>query len=173
MKQPRTWRDWSALLQVVLNAEAEVQGAYRIGGLRGAWVDGTARSDVRDEISRAARAVASEGVEKNQARADLTFKKLATPLILKAIEHSSNNGFKDETEIMHDLHRLEHRAAAVDGWRDLRRSIRLGLDAATAKAGVPNVPPASVSFRRAGPKVGRNDSCPCGSGKKHKRCCLV
>jgi preprotein translocase subunit SecA len=26
---------------------------------------------------------------------------------------------------------------------------------------------------RAQPKVGRNDPCPCGSGKKHKRCCLL
>lgn len=25
---------------------------------------------------------------------------------------------------------------------------------------------------RTEPKVGRNDSCPCGSGKKHKKCCL-
>ena len=24
---------------------------------------------------------------------------------------------------------------------------------------------------RVGPKVGRNDPCPCGSGKKHKQCC--
>ena len=24
---------------------------------------------------------------------------------------------------------------------------------------------------RTGPKVGRNDPCPCGSGKKHKKCC--
>jgi SEC-C motif-containing protein len=24
---------------------------------------------------------------------------------------------------------------------------------------------------RNGPKVGRNDPCPCGSGKKYKRCC--
>ena len=24
---------------------------------------------------------------------------------------------------------------------------------------------------RAGPKVGRNESCPCGSGKKYKHCC--
>jgi len=24
---------------------------------------------------------------------------------------------------------------------------------------------------RAGPKVGRNDPCPCGSGKKYKKCC--
>lgn len=26
---------------------------------------------------------------------------------------------------------------------------------------------------RAEPKVGRNDPCPCGSGKKHKKCCLA
>ena len=25
---------------------------------------------------------------------------------------------------------------------------------------------------REAPKIGRNDPCPCGSGKKHKRCCL-
>jgi SEC-C motif-containing protein len=25
---------------------------------------------------------------------------------------------------------------------------------------------------RVGPKVGRNDLCPCGSGQKYKRCCL-
>ena len=24
---------------------------------------------------------------------------------------------------------------------------------------------------RSGPKVGRNDPCPCGSGKKYKACC--
>jgi preprotein translocase subunit SecA len=28
------------------------------------------------------------------------------------------------------------------------------------------------TIRRATPKVGRNDPCPCGSGKKHKKCCL-
>ena len=28
------------------------------------------------------------------------------------------------------------------------------------------------TFKRAGKKVGRNDSCPCGSGKKYKKCCL-
>jgi hypothetical protein len=27
------------------------------------------------------------------------------------------------------------------------------------------------TFRRQGPKVGRNDPCPCGSGKKYKKCC--
>ena len=28
-----------------------------------------------------------------------------------------------------------------------------------------------VATKRAAPKVGRNDPCPCGSGKKFKRCC--
>ena len=26
---------------------------------------------------------------------------------------------------------------------------------------------------RSGQKVGRNDACPCGSGKKYKKCCLA
>ncbi len=31
--------------------------------------------------------------------------------------------------------------------------------------------PASKPFEREGKKIGRNDPCPCGSGKKYKRCC--
>ncbi|WP_425522133.1 SEC-C metal-binding domain-containing protein [Xanthomonas arboricola] len=31
--------------------------------------------------------------------------------------------------------------------------------------------PPSVSQRSRPPKIGRNESCPCGSGIKHKRCC--
>lgn len=30
---------------------------------------------------------------------------------------------------------------------------------------------AAVTVRRTSPKVGRNDPCPCGSGKKYKNCC--
>jgi uncharacterized protein len=30
---------------------------------------------------------------------------------------------------------------------------------------------AHTPFSRDGPKVGRNDPCPCGSGKKYKKCC--
>jgi uncharacterized protein len=29
----------------------------------------------------------------------------------------------------------------------------------------------STTYRRIAPKVGRNDPCPCGSGKKFKHCC--
>jgi uncharacterized protein YecA (UPF0149 family) len=30
-----------------------------------------------------------------------------------------------------------------------------------------------ATVRRAGPKVGRNDPCPCGSGQKFKKCCMA
>ena len=29
------------------------------------------------------------------------------------------------------------------------------------------------TVRRDRPKVGRNDPCPCGSGKKYKKCCML
>lgn len=31
--------------------------------------------------------------------------------------------------------------------------------------------PKPVTVRNASPKIGRNDPCPCGSGKKFKKCC--
>ena len=33
------------------------------------------------------------------------------------------------------------------------------------------LPPAAAPVRSAAPAVGRNDPCPCGSGKKYKKCC--
>ena len=31
--------------------------------------------------------------------------------------------------------------------------------------------PVQITYRREEPKIGRNDPCPCGSGKKYKNCC--
>jgi len=31
--------------------------------------------------------------------------------------------------------------------------------------------PSAEQYKRSGPKVGRNDPCPCGSGRKYKKCC--
>lgn len=38
--------------------------------------------------------------------------------------------------------------------------------------GLPQVAPLEGTIVRQSEKVGRNDSCPCGSGKKYKKCCL-
>jgi SEC-C motif-containing protein len=36
---------------------------------------------------------------------------------------------------------------------------------------VDSAEPKPATFRRDEPKILRNDPCPCGSGKKHKKCC--
>ena len=36
---------------------------------------------------------------------------------------------------------------------------------------VSNEPPLTLPIQREVPKVGRNDPCPCGSGRKFKSCC--
>jgi preprotein translocase subunit SecA len=35
---------------------------------------------------------------------------------------------------------------------------------------LPTDAPEKITIRRDMPKVGRNDNCPCGSGKKYKNC---
>jgi preprotein translocase subunit SecA len=41
----------------------------------------------------------------------------------------------------------------------------------SAPAGAPSEPAKVAQMQRSTDKVGRNDPCPCGSGKKYKRCC--
>jgi hypothetical protein len=36
----------------------------------------------------------------------------------------------------------------------------------------PELDASYMPIKRDGPKIGRNDPCPCGSGKKYKKCCL-
>jgi preprotein translocase subunit SecA len=45
-----------------------------------------------------------------------------------------------------------------------------GLDLAAEEEGDVAVAEKTQPFVRSGKKVGRNDPCPCGSGKKYKHC---
>ncbi len=70
------------------------------------------------------------------------------------------------------LRRLERHYAMVKEAariRSRKRPVRRGSlrDLVSALASAP----ATRGQVRAGPKVGRNDPCPCGSGKKSKKCC--
>ena len=47
---------------------------------------------------------------------------------------------------------------------------QLGL-AEEAPKMVGMMPPKQTTYVREGKKIGRNDKCPCGSGKKYKHCC--
>jgi preprotein translocase subunit SecA len=51
--------------------------------------------------------------------------------------------------------------------RRQRREQEMSLN--KGAAGEDNKPPAPL--RREGDKIGRNAPCPCGSGKKYKKCC--
>ena len=41
-----------------------------------------------------------------------------------------------------------------------------------SSANLPNLHKPAQTIRRENPKIGRNDPCSCGSGKKYKRCCV-
>ncbi|MCW4151672.1 preprotein translocase subunit SecA [Halomonas sp. 18H] len=60
---------------------------------------------------------------------------------------------------------LEREQAAADSRRDE------DTQSAGAETGAPEAAEETRPARREGPKVGRNDPCPCGSGKKFKQCC--
>lgn len=47
-------------------------------------------------------------------------------------------------------------------------AVNLPVDSAVEEPVEPDV----IEPIRAGPRIGRNDPCPCGSGKKYKKCCL-
>ncbi len=70
-------------------------------------------------------------------------------------------------EIVSGLERVLHRLGRQDAIAELREAERLELDRQIRERLSAGPPP----YRRPGPKVSRNDPCPCGSGKKLKRCC--
>ena len=68
----------------------------------------------------------------------------------------------------------EVRAVSVTEQRQRGTSERLRQREAELQTLAQRVQPASkLAAQRGGstPKVGRNDPCPCGSGKKYKKCC--
>ena len=64
-----------------------------------------------------------------------------------------------------ELHRLH------DEWLQTPRDGLDGRRPAEMLEGGRLLPERVVTFRREQPKVRRNDPCPCGSGRKHKKCC--
>ena len=73
---------------------------------------------------------------------------------------------RELSERLEYLRNLEERKQQVVNTLTEQGNITDELSAALAAAATPK--PRSPAF--AGPKVGRNDPCPCGSGKKYKHC---
>jgi uncharacterized protein YecA (UPF0149 family) len=61
---------------------------------------------------------------------------------------------------------------AVTAWADTTET-RGDSPIETRRKPAGAAPRAPVSRAADGSKVGRNDPCPCGSGKKYKKCCYL
>ena len=93
------------------------------------------------------------------------------------IEHPEANRWREERT--KEERRLAARLAEMEREDKRYQEMRAeGLDP-FAKAARPKRPeaiapmPAPTPIRRTGQRVGRNDPCPCGSGKKYKKCCGI
>ena len=85
---------------------------------------------------------------------------------LDVLEEAQKNSSRWQTGAARPL---ERRGEFTRLYNDLRRQLRPGESSvATAAAAAPVVSPGSPATPH---KVGRNDACPCGSGKKYKKCC--
>lgn len=74
-------------------------------------------------------------------------------------------GELDEAEMSKALGELH------EEWLQTPRPALDGEKPAAVLEGGRLLPNKVETFRREAPKVGRNDPCPCGSGKKFKKCC--
>lgn len=73
-----------------------------------------------------------------------------------------DKGYEDSDE--------ELMRSAQEEWLQTPRPSLEGKKPADVLEGGRLLPDKVETFRREEPKVGRNDSCPCGSGKKYKKC---
>jgi tetratricopeptide (TPR) repeat protein len=95
----------------------------------------------------------------------------AETLYRQGLEHAGDDRFTREgalerlIPLLHEMGRSAE-ADALEAAETQRETARRVTEAAEA-AGAMELP-----FVRPAPKIGRNDPCPCGSGKKHKKCCL-
>ena len=71
-------------------------------------------------------------------------------------------------QIHHEVSALAAAAAAQAGAGAQRKA---PTGAPPPGMDLPTVPPPAAPVQRDAPKVGRNDPCPCGSGRKYKKCC--
>lgn len=69
----------------------------------------------------------------------------------------------------YEQQQIEERPQQLEATHPAAQGIAEAMGAAPAET--PQDDAAPETYRREAPKVGRNDPCPCGSGKKYKQCC--
>jgi uncharacterized protein len=88
------------------------------------------------------------------------------PILALAHEHDPDPKMRPYNEAVSDELRESLIVGAATGVMNVYRYFRRGYVRAD-----PEPTPSDPTYRRVSPKTGRNDPCPCGSGKKYKYCC--
>lgn len=107
-----------------------------------------------------ANAYAAEGFD--------MFEAMVNEIREEAVRHCYNVTLKTGTERRQIILGGEERKEDFTGDDPRRVPAQQGMPQAAPK---PQERQKPVTVRRETPKVGRNDPCPCGSGKKYKNCC--
>ena len=77
-------------------------------------------------------------------------------------------------KLLDELRGKDKREAMLASYRKaLADDADILLEAWAEARAMPPSTPTDATIRREAPKVGRNDPCPCGSGKKYKKCCAA
>lgn len=168
-------------LEVVLDAAMNQGGDALEAGI--AWAAGMAADTAQESVFRTWAAYTLLDFPRERHRA-----------LLEVTAHEEERRRTDEPwhQVVFTLEDVEHAFARSDRqprWRDDRwRSLWRFYDPAeiaarqqrwreedSAREGMDDGDDwmrAPMTYVRATPKIGRNDPCPCGSGKKYKHCCL-
>jgi uncharacterized protein len=89
------------------------------------------------------------------------------PIVALAHEHHPDPGMRPYSEPISAERREQLIVGAAAGVTRIYRHFQAQRQLEDQGRG------GSMTFRRTMPKIGRNDPCPCGSGKKFKHCCGV
>lgn len=99
---------------------------------------------------------------------------------LKSIKQDISRGDEAFLATLSGLHRRNDLVAGLSTWTSFHDPSEVGYDSSGPDSTGPQdsqnddagfLSRNETTIRNTGMKVGRNEKCPCGSGKKHKKCC--
>jgi hypothetical protein len=105
--------------------------------------------------------IVPEDLEKSLAEGDTRLR--------KSLEHCPPTGVPDAVEELSDWAAFQEDTSGGAPGRSSLSSAGWADDWGDVDEDESQVPPGTL--RNMTPKVGRNDPCPCGSGRKYKKCC--
>jgi preprotein translocase subunit SecA len=132
---------------------------------QGIHLRGYAQKNPKQEYKREAFALFEQTLDK--VRHDVT-------QVLMAVEVQSAQQVSEAIPAAPALADVSYQHAQIDARQALSgedpEDLALAVQQPAAPAGAPDSQASAAQVRRMDPKVGRNDPCPCGSGKKYKHC---